>query len=354
MSSATITENANAQGVVDQPRDSTAIASVHETAVAEIAGMIRDKFSDEGSRNFSIGKRAFEHAQWQRGNFAGYEGSDFDNLMNRVRDDVRIHVAISPKSIKLGEWVRCHVLRELVADAKGRDAAEKLTFFEYRNLYGKALAFSKTEVQGTLVDGWLDFIMEIVSIRTAQVIRDGKPVLNVDGTPMMGRVSSEDFFSRLEKHEKALAEAARPKLSPEQEAALKAAEAAKVKVKATTKAQTDLTKLVSDSLSGEILPLPAVLGIVENVAKAHGLEIPSLASAPTTIADCDFGKATVADCDTIASGLFKAGLYAEMVHLRDVLDKMVAAVDAHRASMQIEQPEPVASGAPSKGRRKAG
>src|SRR5690348_300973 len=37
---------------------------VHEAAVAEIVGLIRAKYEDEGLRNFAFGKRAFEHAQW--------------------------------------------------------------------------------------------------------------------------------------------------------------------------------------------------------------------------------------------------------------------------------------------------
>src|SRR6478752_3953772 len=104
--------------------------TVHEAAVAEIVGMIRAKYEDEGLRNFAIGKRAYQHAQWQRGNFPGYQGSDFDTLMNRIRDDVRLYVTIKAASIQVADWVRSHVLRECVREVVGEDA-ERLTMFEY-------------------------------------------------------------------------------------------------------------------------------------------------------------------------------------------------------------------------------
>ena len=77
---------------------------MHERAVAEIVQMIRAKYEDEGTRNFAIGKRAYEHAQWQRGNFPGYTGSDFDSLMRRIRDDVRLYVPIKADSIRVDDW----------------------------------------------------------------------------------------------------------------------------------------------------------------------------------------------------------------------------------------------------------
>src|SRR4051794_31771412 len=62
----TTSTNDSSVGVVNDNR-----ATVHQAAVAEIVGMIRAKYEDEGVRNFAIGKRAFEHAQWQKGNFPG-------------------------------------------------------------------------------------------------------------------------------------------------------------------------------------------------------------------------------------------------------------------------------------------
>ena len=105
--------------------------TVHERAVAEIVGMIRAKYEDESTRNFAIGKRAFEHAVWQRGNFPGYTGSDFDTLMRRVRDDVRLYVPIKADSIRVDDWGRCHVMRELVRTSDGDSIAESLSMHEY-------------------------------------------------------------------------------------------------------------------------------------------------------------------------------------------------------------------------------
>ena len=133
VASATVME----EGIVRDNR-----GAVHERAVAEIVQMIRAKYEDEGTRNFAIGKRAFEHAQWQRGNFPGYTGSDFDSLMRRIRDDVRLYVPIKADSIRVDDWARCHVLRELVREQIS-DSADSLSCFEYDRLQRKALAFDK-------------------------------------------------------------------------------------------------------------------------------------------------------------------------------------------------------------------
>lgn len=72
-------------------------AGIHEAAVAEIVGMISAKYAAEGTRNFAIGKRAFEHAQWLKGNTPEYQSGDFDSLMKQIRDGVRMYVPITPK-----------------------------------------------------------------------------------------------------------------------------------------------------------------------------------------------------------------------------------------------------------------
>jgi hypothetical protein len=94
---------------------------------------------------------------------------------------VRIFVAISPKSIKLGEWVRVHVLRSLVAKAAGDDVAKAISFFEYRETYGEALSFSKSDLSAELKAGWLDLYKGVAADRAT-----GK------------RVSSEAFLARSE------------------------------------------------------------------------------------------------------------------------------------------------------------
>ncbi|AGA26482.1 hypothetical protein [Singulisphaera acidiphila] len=286
--------------------DADTRSTVHEKAIAEIVGMIRAKYEDEGSRNFAIGQRAFEHAQWQRGNFPDYQGQDLDNLMNRLRDDVRIHVAISAKSIKVGEWLRCYVLRSLVSS--GTDAACLLSFFEYRSLYGKALTFSKKDVEGELNPGWLEFVREVVAIRAQG-----------------GRVSTEDFMARLANHEKAIADTRATTLDPVAAAAKVASEAIKAKTAAAAKSTKDITSSLSDGLSGGHVSADGALSILENVAKHHGIPLPSAMGF-------DPASCTVQDCELLASTMFASGKYAEMVALRDKLDKMVSAVDKARAA----------------------
>ena len=253
--------------------------AVHERAVAEIVQMIRAKYEDEGTRNFAIGKRAYEHAQWQRGNFPGYTGSDFDSLMRRIRDDVRLYVPIKADSIRVDDWARCHVLRELVREQIG-DSADSLSCFEYDRLQRKALAFDKRNVEGTLVAGWLEMIRGVIADRET------------------GRVTSEDFLSRIDANAKRLA-AAEKAADPVQTAAVEAAASITKKADDVRKANKAVTTAVSDALAKGNLSPEGVLGIVEHVAKE--LKKPMPASFGFDPAAC-----TVQDCELLASAMFAA------------------------------------------------
>ena len=299
MSSATLL-NVSATGTTGQVDER---GTVHEKAVAEIVGLIRAKFEDESTRNFAIGKRAYEHAQWQRGNFPGYTGSDFDTLMRRIRDDVRLYVPISANSIKVSEWVYAHVLRAEVSKVIGADAAGSLSMHEYIHLIGKALAFSKKDVEGTLVAGWIDTIKGIAHDRATG-----------------GRVTSEDFLGRIAANVKALAALAAAS-DPAAAAAKVASDAIKAKARAVSKANEDITSSVSDALTGQNLTAEGVLSIVENVAKHLDVPLP-------TKFGFDPASCTVEECDLLAKTMFQAGRFKEMRHLVSVLSKMVAAVDA--------------------------
>jgi hypothetical protein len=303
----------NVEAAAAAVNDPAKITSVHEAAVADIVGMIRATYQEEGDRNFAIGKRAFEHAQWQKGNFPGYKGSDFDNLMNRLRDEVRVFVAINPKSIKVGEWVRCHVLRSCVAAAAGADIAESLSFAEYRVIYGEALSFHKEDVFGELKPGWLDFVKAVA----------------FDRAQPNGRVSTDEFLARFDAHKKCLEAAAAAKADPAAAAAKAASDAIKAKTRAVAKANEDITSAMSDALAAGHLTSDQILALLENVSKHHQVAMPSKVGF-------DPAGCTVADCDLLASTMFQAGKYAEMKHLRDKLDQMVAAVDkAAKAARKV-------------------
>src|SRR5271166_99523 len=211
------------QGIVKDDR-----GTVHEKAVSDIVDMIRAKYVEEGVRNFAIGKRAFEHAQWQRGNFPGYTGSDFDSLMRRIRDDVRLYVPISTDSIRVDDWVRCHVMRELVRTSDGDSIAESLSMHEYNRLIGKALSFDKKNVEGSLVLGWIDLVRDVAADRAME----------------NGRVTSEDFIGRIAAKDKAI-EASKVTADPVQAAAVKAATEITKKADESRKANKQVTTAVA-------------------------------------------------------------------------------------------------------------
>jgi hypothetical protein len=272
--------------------------AVHKSAVSEIIGLVIAKYEDEGTRNFAIGKRALEHAQWQKGNFPGYEASDFDTLMNNIRDQVRLQVAIKSSSIRVGDWVKSYVLRTLVAESLGEDRAGKLSFFEYRTLIGRALAFDRKSVEGSLVPGWLDMITDIATTRLTG-----------------GRVSTERFFELVEATEKRLTAANAKPVSPGKALAEKAADSAK--------ANRAVSTAVSDALEAGNLSTENIVAIVDHLAKEHKQSMPA-----------QFGfnpvSCTVEDCDLLASAMFQAGKFAEMKRLVERLAPMVASVEKLR------------------------
>jgi hypothetical protein len=288
------------QGIVSDDR-----GRIHEKAVGDIVEMIRAKYVEEGARNFAIGKRAFEHAQWQKGNFPGYTGGDFDTLMRRIRDDVRMYVPISADSIRVDDWARCHVMRELVRESDGEAIAQSLSMHEYHILIGKALSFDKKAVEGSLVAGWIDFVRSVATDRD-----NGK------------RVSANDYRDRIKATEERLA-AAKVSANPVEAAAREAAAGITKKADDSAKAVTAVTKSVSDALAAGNLKTDGVVGIVEQVAKSLKLPMPpAFGFDPSTC--------TIEDCDLLASALFAAGKLTEMRHLVNRLSKMVSAVEKAR------------------------
>jgi hypothetical protein len=288
------------------PQDAADRTDFYESAVAEIVGMICAKFRAEGRRSFAIGRRAYELAQWQRGNFPSFDVDDFNVLMRRIREGVRDHLPIKAESIRVAEWVRCHVLRELVR-AVIADHADSLTMSEYQIIVGRALSFSTKDLEGDLNLGWLDMIRGVAYDRTA-----GR------------RVSRADYESRVVATVRRIADS-RSALSPVARAAQVTSEAAKARKAARVKANEDITTSLSDGLSGGHITAVGVLSILETVAKSHGIPLPSAIGF-------DPARCTDADCDMLASTMFQARRYAEMVRLRDRLSKMVEAVDKARAS----------------------
>ena len=101
--------------------------------------------------------------------------------------------------------------------------------------------------------------------------------------------------------------------------------------KAKNKANEDITTSVSEALSQGLISTEGVVGILENVAKHHKLPLPtSIGFNPATC--------TVEDCRLLAETMFNHGKYAEMVSLRNRLDKMVSTLEKAREVMTSSAP----------------
>ena len=304
MSNATMSNvSIDATEVIDV--SATNKTAIHEQAIAEIVGMIRAKYTEDGERNFAIGKRAFEHAQWQKGNVASdYTNSDFDNLMTRIRDDVRYFVPIKAESIRIAVWVRCHVLRELVRQHAGNDVADSLTHHEYAALTGKALRFVPRDVEGTLVEGWLDTIKGIASDRSKGLA-----------------VIREDFENRMVATTQRIEAARLASLSPEKQAAKLASDSVRASHSAIAKATKDITTSLDQGIATNVVSPESALSILEAVAKAHGKPLASNAIGFNP-ADC-----TIEDCNALALAMFANGKYHEMKALVAKLQAGLAKMD---------------------------
>lgn len=286
--------------------------AVHKKAIADIVGMIVAKYETEAERSFSIGKRAFEHAQWQKSNFPGYKGTDFDQLMKDIRQDVRLYVAIKPESIRVDDWVRCHVLRELVRESLPDGVAESFSLYEYLILCSKALTFDKKSVEGSLVEGWADLMIGVHQDRLTE------------------RVSADEFQERVDANVKRLA-AAKVVADPVKSAAEAAAKSINKKAEDFAKATTAVTTAVSHAIAKGDLDAGNIMGIVEAVAKDLKKPLPSQFGF-------DPASCTKEDCKVLASAMFAAGKYNEMKFLADRLGKMVAAMDKAREQAQSTLP----------------
>ncbi len=268
----------------------------NENAITKIVGLIRTKFEDEGTRNLRIGKEALGHAKWQKGNFAGYESGDFDRLMGRVADQVRMYVPI--KNIRLGDYVRVYEFtvqaRELVGDAIDKMSYHVMLKF----LVPNAFTFSKTGLAGEIKPEWAQCVKELVQTQTGD-----KPL------------SMTEFEERVKAHADHVAAEKAAKDDPAKAALEAANKALKEKARAVTKANEAVTTAVSDALAKQHLNGTQVMGIIETVAHAHGIDLPNVGFDPI--------HCTVKDAKLLAQAMFGAGKIAEMKALRDTLDVLV-------------------------------
>lgn len=136
----------------------------HKKAMAEIVHMIRDRSAGYGKRNFDIGKRALEYAQWQRDRVPDQKAFDFDALMNRLKNEINRNVTIKPSSVHLGSLVRGYILRERIREAIG-DGADLFLMTELIAIQWRALEINKADVTGEIVSGWVEFFRSVASDR---------------------------------------------------------------------------------------------------------------------------------------------------------------------------------------------
>ena len=264
--------------------------------------MIREKYEDEGTRNFAIGKRGFEHAQWQKGNFPGeYLNGDFDALMNEIRVDVRMWVPIKADSIRIAHWVRCHVLRELVRTEAGDAVADALTHREYMAIIGNALRFTVKDL------GRYDqppLARDDQGSRGRSGHRQGRAVKS-------SRICATTASWHVPKRLKAVT------LDPEKAATLAAGKAIKKESADKAKAIKQVTDSINDNvIAGNITPQGA-LAILEGIAKKH--------NTPLTTAAIGFDPATATaeECEAMIASMFGLG---RIVELRAIVAKASRAV----------------------------
>lgn len=277
--------------------------SENETEVRKIVDRIVAKYGDEGTRNLAIGGDVLAYARWQKSTSpTQYEATDLDTLMNRVRNLVAMRIHISMKSIRIGDWLRSHVLRELVREHAADEVADALSYFEYRTIYGRALSFCKSELYGEIRPGWLDFCKSIAAFRAT-----GK------------RVSSMQFMELANECEVRIRQVMTRGRAEGQSSATVTSKAAKER-KAKSAANAAVTTSISDAIAASHLTPAAVLAIVEHVSKELGKPLPPhIGFNPVTC--------TVNDCDLLASTLWQARKYDEMIALRDRLSNMISTIN---------------------------
>lgn len=278
-------------------------ADFNKAAVADIVGLIREKYTEEGLRSFAIGKRFFEHAQWQKGNFSGvYQTGDFDSLARHVREEVRLYVPIKAESIRVADWARCHVLRELIAKEISAEHASMLTMFEYLAIVGKALKFTVADLEGDLNPCWLDMVKGVVADRAKE----------------NGRVTREDFENRIALTFKKAADAKLQAMDPAKAAAKIASDKVKASAASVAKSVKDITTAIDTGLASGAISPEGALAVLEGVAKHHGKPLVS-----ATIG-LDPATATCKDWETAVDIAFTNGKIVEMKAAMAHLAKRIA------------------------------
>lgn len=303
--------------------DSARAASVkfNDTAVDDIVTLVRAKFDDDATRSFAIGKRFFEHAQWQAANFVGtYEQGDWVKLASKIRDEVRMFVQIKESSIRLTDWARCHVLREVVrndaGDVKpgektrsgaGDAVADSLTMYEYLAIVGKALHFDVKNLTGTIKPCWLDMIRSVAADRAS------------------ARVTSDDFRNRITATENRIKAIADDRLTDEARAQKHASDAVKASSAKVAKSVKSVTDSLNDAIADGSVTPEASLAILESVAQRHG--------KPLVAASIGFDAttATIDDCRTLSKLFATTGRIVEMKALRDALSRDIAMMERFAA-----------------------
>lgn len=164
------------------------------------------------------------------------------------------------------------------------------------------MAFSKSDLTGEIKPARAEFVKEIVGTQASA------SSLNVT-----------DFEARVKAHAGRLAEEKAAEIDPARAALDAANKALKEEARAISRSDEAVTTAVSDALAGQFLNGGQILGIVEAVARAHGVDLPSMGFDPTTC--------TVKDAKMLAQAMFGAGKLAEMKVRRDTLDVMVTQVE---------------------------
>jgi hypothetical protein len=250
---------------------------------SELTDEIVSSISQEGARNFGIGrdfwaiqKRMASESPLLPSGRPSYNAEAWQHEVNRTITSVCDKAPISPSSVRIVEWVKCHLVRTATIDAFGADAGDLLSHHEYcllsaggKRTKGRAIKLDTENVDFEINPDYLRFIGEIVADRR------------------IGHVPSVKFTERLIAWDAALATpTATPGNAEEVKNAAVAAElTAKEKVKRDKIGSVNVA--ITTALSDKAMDAPAVLAEVTKIAEALKIKMPNLIN-PATASEADF------------------------------------------------------------------
>jgi len=232
--------------------------SQHDQAVLDMAEQIQANLESDSTNNFTVGRMFVDAAIRERATFPGYTADDVEALAQDVRNTVRFTRNIRAESIKVIEWAKAYLLKELLIPAMGAELAGQFCMAEYIQLTPRMLSFSKASIEGALKKGYFDVVKTMAMQR-----RDGI------------RIGAEEFKSRME-GANSRAAALKVSATDAEKQVIDNAAATTKKVAGRNKAITSVTDAVSDALTKGGLGVENILSVVETSLRESGKPLPDV------------------------------------------------------------------------------